>query len=172
MAPGLFRKRQGRVSLFFGRRSARVNKWGRQRRPEVDQTDTTPIILGACRGGEIGRRSGLKIRWPQGRAGSTPAPGTNSFRHFQIQPSRHPAKKHPDCARTSNELVRTRTGTVVEVDPIGRCGKLPGQAKSLWKVRPPNPRRALGVQPPAVGFAPRSQGAVTRGRRGMGPCHL
>jgi hypothetical protein len=29
-----------------------------------------------CPGGGIGRRSGLKIRWPQGRAGSSPAPGT------------------------------------------------------------------------------------------------
>ena len=29
------------------------------------------------RGGEIGRRSGLKIRRPQGLVGSTPTPGTN-----------------------------------------------------------------------------------------------
>ncbi len=28
-------------------------------------------------GGEIGRRNGLKIRYPQGCAGSIPAPGTN-----------------------------------------------------------------------------------------------
>ena len=31
--------------------------------------------LARPRGGGIGRRSGLKIRWPQGRAGSSPAPG-------------------------------------------------------------------------------------------------
>ncbi len=31
-----------------------------------------------CPGGEIGRRKGLKIPRPKGRAGSTPAPGTIS----------------------------------------------------------------------------------------------
>ena len=30
----------------------------------------------ACPGGEIGRRNGLKIRWTQVRAGSSPALGT------------------------------------------------------------------------------------------------
>src|SRR5688572_29476668 len=30
-----------------------------------------------CRGGETGRRTGLKILGPQGRAGSIPAPGTS-----------------------------------------------------------------------------------------------
>ena len=30
----------------------------------------------ACPDGEIGRRSGLKIRGPQGRGGSSPPPGT------------------------------------------------------------------------------------------------
>jgi hypothetical protein len=32
---------------------------------------------GWSRGGGTGRRSGLKIPWPSGRAGSIPAPGTN-----------------------------------------------------------------------------------------------
>lgn len=32
-----------------------------------------------CRGGEIGRRDGLKIRYWQQCAGSTPAPGTKNF---------------------------------------------------------------------------------------------
>ena len=37
----------------------------------------TPIESGqVCRGGGIGRRAGLKNRWWQHRAGSTPAPGT------------------------------------------------------------------------------------------------
>ena len=32
-------------------------------------------------GGGTGRRYGLKIRWPKGRAGSSPAPGTNKKQH-------------------------------------------------------------------------------------------
>ena len=34
--------------------------------------------------GEIGRRSGLKIRRPQGRGGSSPPPGTNKINQFEI----------------------------------------------------------------------------------------
>jgi hypothetical protein len=30
-----------------------------------------------ARSGGTGRRAGLKIRWPQGRVGSTPSSGTN-----------------------------------------------------------------------------------------------
>ena len=37
----------------------------------------TPYWAIARPSGEIGRRTGLKILWPQGRAGSTPASGTN-----------------------------------------------------------------------------------------------
>lgn len=33
--------------------------------------------LSLCSHGEIGRRNGLKIRWPQGRAGSIPAESTS-----------------------------------------------------------------------------------------------
>ena len=33
----------------------------------------------SSRGGEIGRRSGLKIRRPQGLVGSSPTPGTNNL---------------------------------------------------------------------------------------------
>ena len=32
----------------------------------------------SCPDGGIGRRAGLKHQWPQGRAGSTPAPGTST----------------------------------------------------------------------------------------------
>jgi hypothetical protein len=32
--------------------------------------------------GEIGRRSGLKIRRPQGRGGSSPPPGTNKIKEL------------------------------------------------------------------------------------------
>ena len=35
------------------------------------------IFPSVCPGGGIGRRCGLKIRCPKGRAGSSPAPGTN-----------------------------------------------------------------------------------------------
>ena len=35
-----------------------------------------------CPDGEIGRRSGLKIRRPQGRGGSSPPPGTNEINHL------------------------------------------------------------------------------------------
>jgi hypothetical protein len=34
--------------------------------------------LPQCLGGGIGRRVGLKHQWPQGRAGSTPAQGTEN----------------------------------------------------------------------------------------------
>lgn len=36
-----------------------------------------------CLGGEIGRRTGLKIPWSNIRAGSTPARGTNKFKGLQ-----------------------------------------------------------------------------------------
>ena len=39
----------------------------------VGSNPATPVIL--CRRGGIGRRAGLKIQCPQGRAGSTPAAG-------------------------------------------------------------------------------------------------
>ena len=38
------------------------------------------ILLLRIPGGEIGRRKGLKIPRPHGRAGSIPAPGTNSMK--------------------------------------------------------------------------------------------
>ena len=38
------------------------------------------ILLLLSPGGEIGRRKGLKIPRPHGRAGSIPAPGTNSMK--------------------------------------------------------------------------------------------
>ena len=37
-----------------------------------------------CPDGEIGRRSGLKIRRPQGRGGSSPPPGTNIINYLQL----------------------------------------------------------------------------------------
>src|ERR1700722_8249234 len=41
--------------------------------------------------GEIGRRNGLKIRWPKGHAGSTPARGTTlaSFTAPNVQAPAH-----------------------------------------------------------------------------------
>jgi hypothetical protein len=41
---------------------------------------TLASIFLPCPGGGIGRRSGLKIRCPKGRAGSSPALGTNHRR--------------------------------------------------------------------------------------------
>ena len=35
------------------------------------------------RAGGTGRRAGLKIRWPQGRVGSIPMPGTNLLIHLK-----------------------------------------------------------------------------------------
>jgi hypothetical protein len=43
----------------------------------VRRFDSDPRLQLCCPGGVIGSRWGLKIPWPQGRAGSTPAPGTN-----------------------------------------------------------------------------------------------
>ena len=40
--------------------------------------DSRPGLNHLCPGGGIGRHERLKISWPQGRAGSIPAPGTNS----------------------------------------------------------------------------------------------
>ena len=37
-----------------------------------------------CPDGEIGRRSGLKIRRPQGRGGSSPPPGTNQYAPLSV----------------------------------------------------------------------------------------
>src|SRR5712692_9058322 len=37
------------------------------------------LSLTIRRAGGTGRRAGLKIRWPQGRVGSTPMPGTKSI---------------------------------------------------------------------------------------------
>src|SRR5262249_3404567 len=55
-------------------------------RDEVRRPGRTPLsasiavtVIRARRGGGIGRRWGLKIPWPQGRAGSPPAPGTSSL---------------------------------------------------------------------------------------------
>ena len=39
-------------------------------------------ILKFCRGGGIGRRAGLKIRWGQTRGGSTPPLGIRCFQSF------------------------------------------------------------------------------------------
>ncbi len=45
--------------------------------PSVEVLPLRPRAPGPCPGGGIGRRCGLKIRCPKGRAGSSPAPGTN-----------------------------------------------------------------------------------------------
>ena len=37
------------------------------------------IKLSGCRGGEIGRRAGLKIQWTSVREGSSPSPGTKDL---------------------------------------------------------------------------------------------
>ena len=37
-----------------------------------------------CPGGGIGRRVGLKIRWPSGLVGSSPTPGTKSLSHAKV----------------------------------------------------------------------------------------
>ena len=41
--------------------------------------DSGDAILPMCPSGGTGRRAGLKIRWPQGRDGSTPFSGTKIF---------------------------------------------------------------------------------------------
>ena len=48
-----------------------VNRRGRDQPSPVSFADPP-----ACPGGGTGRRSGLKIRYPKGCVGSTPAPGT------------------------------------------------------------------------------------------------
>ena len=42
----------------------------------VRRFDSDPRLQLCCPGGVIGSRWGLKIPWPQGRVGSSPAPGT------------------------------------------------------------------------------------------------
>jgi hypothetical protein len=44
-----------------------------------------------CRAGGTGRRAGLKIRWPQGRVGSIPMPGTNFYPFLIVA---HNSRKH------------------------------------------------------------------------------
>ena len=53
-----------------------------EKRPRTDavpsQKGQENVTLQAeCPGGEIGRRNGLKIRYPHGCVGSIPTPGTN-----------------------------------------------------------------------------------------------
>ena len=48
-------------------------------------TAASPVNIGSSRYVRSGKMpaNGLKIRWPKGRAGSTPAPGTNHFNNLQ-----------------------------------------------------------------------------------------
>jgi hypothetical protein len=48
------------------------------------QSPVPPLPLRQCPDGEIGRRSGLKIRRPQGRGGSSPPLGTNKTNNLII----------------------------------------------------------------------------------------
>ena len=66
--------------FLFERLVGGVAEWscsGLQSR--VRRFDSDPRLQFCCPGGVIGSRWGLKIPWPQGRAGSTPAPGTNAL---------------------------------------------------------------------------------------------
>jgi hypothetical protein len=52
--------------------------------------EANSIVAVLCPDGEIGRRSGLKIRRPQGCGGSSPPPGTNKIKDLdEIMPRQY-----------------------------------------------------------------------------------
>ena len=67
-------------------------------------------FLGKSRGGEIGRRAGLKIQWGQPRAGSSPALGTidiykSRMTLFLYLKMIYKLKKKLKCVKIRGELV-------------------------------------------------------------------
>jgi hypothetical protein len=94
--------------LCAGRASAAVQYWLSAGSPpdrgprRLGHNSIKPFILiclsTACPDGEIGRRSGLKIRRPQGRGGSSPPPGTKP----------DAAQQEYDCGRTDVRTKRTK----------------------------------------------------------------
>ena len=67
----------------------------------VRRFDSDPRLQFCCPGGVIGSRWGLKIPWPQGRAGSTPAPGTNALERAVLSYSGATGGKEGETARTA-----------------------------------------------------------------------
>jgi hypothetical protein len=57
--------------------------WPRRQYEVLNFYHQRDVMLTMCRAGGTGRRAGLKIRWPQGRVGSIPMPGTNPFNCIQ-----------------------------------------------------------------------------------------
>src|ERR1700677_4849333 len=64
----------------------------RQRQPVSTQEQGSRTH---CPDGEIGRRSGLKIRRPQGRGGSSPPPGTSKIKQFLPPVGLRQSGSHP-----------------------------------------------------------------------------
>ena len=72
-------KKQAKVAQLVEHDLAKVGVAGPNpvfRSKKVSQV--RDIFLQGCPGGGIGRHEGLKIPWPCGRAGSSPAPGTEN----------------------------------------------------------------------------------------------
>ena len=103
----------------------------------IDVTEIPGIILCVdCRGGGIGRRTGLKILWTQVRAGSIPALGTI----IEIA-----GWSSPVARRAHNPKV-TGSNPVPATIFFRRCSSV-GQSKRFIPVRSP-----VRLQPPPPDF--------------------
>lgn len=72
-------KLQAKVAQLVERNLAKVKVAGSRpvfRSSRIADVESAFLLPHGCRDGGIGRHAGLKIPWPQGRAGSIPAPGT------------------------------------------------------------------------------------------------
>lgn len=89
------------------------------------------VLHGLCPGGGIGRRARLRIWCSQGRAGSTPVPGTtylNDFDHLRFR-SQKPTNDH-EMKRTFHRPLN-----------VPRLRRLTRRSRDLPK-QPAPPRRA------------------------------
>ena len=88
----------GREYLDFCKRSAAKSLVTRDRFPPRPQAIYYFKLL-ICSGGEIGRHERLKISWPHGRAGSSPAPSTRIDIDFYKIPPIAQLVEHPPLKR-------------------------------------------------------------------------
>jgi hypothetical protein len=65
------------------------------------------LLFSMCPGGEIGRRNGLKIRYPQGCAGSSPAPGTIKKFNHEHYGTQFPISSTTCRTSTADPLIRS-----------------------------------------------------------------
>src|SRR5690349_19205680 len=88
------------------------------------------------RGGEIGRREGLKIPWEQSLTGSSPVPGTLSYNDLRVSDDRRDGECTPlQCTSLAHSAILAEgfdRGRRLELPPIERGEDVIQRLEGAW----------------------------------------